>query len=82
MRGLVLTKSMLNLLRSDEVDIFLRLEANASAEPDVFTKRGKPERALYSARANDFMDVVAKVVNNSGLSLSIPHSFSRTDNFV
>lgn len=60
---------MLNLLRSDEVEIQLRLEENASAEPGVFTKRGKPDRALYSARANDFMDVVARVVNNSGLSI-------------
>lgn len=70
LRGLQLTRPLLEILRSDEVEIELSLDDNPSAEPGVFSKRGNADRLLYSTRANDFMDVCARVVNNSGQSSS------------
>lgn len=71
LRGLRLTRPLLEILRSDEVEIELSLDDNPSANPGVFSKRGSADRLLYSTRANDFMDVCARIVNNSG-----PFSFS------
>lgn len=70
LRGLRLTRPLLEILRSDEVEIELSLDDNPSADLGVFSKRGSGDRLLYSTRANDFMDVCARVVNNSGQSSS------------
>lgn len=60
LRNLHLTKPMLEILRSDEVDISLRLEVDARPDESIDGRR-----TVHSAAANDFMDVCARVVNNT-----------------
>lgn len=62
---------MLDILRGDDVDIQLYLDDNPSAEPGAFQFKGRGRRLVYSAMANEFIDICATIENNSReLSLS------------
>lgn len=62
---------MLDVLRGDEVDIHLTLQENASSEYGAVRREGQSRCEPYSIAANDFMDVCARVVNNSGKPLTL-----------
>lgn len=57
---------MLDVLRGDDVDIQLHLGENPSAEPGAFQLQGRGQRLVYSATANEFIDICATIDNNSG----------------
>ena len=61
-RALQLSKLMLDVLRGDDVEIILSLDENENSDAEK-KQRGRPSE--FSARANDFLDVCACVVNNS-----------------
>lgn len=65
LRGLRLTKPMLDVLRGDEVDVSLSLEPNSAASPGAFTRGTRDCSWVYSTAANEFVDVVIKVTNKS-----------------
>ncbi|GAA5872900.1 hypothetical protein JCM8547_003260 [Rhodosporidiobolus lusitaniae] len=71
LRDLQLDKPMLDILRGDEVEIELFLSENPSAEPGAFELKGRGQRLLYSAAADEFMDVCARVTNNSPAPLDL-----------
>ncbi|BGP16900.1 hypothetical protein JCM10213v2_004908 [Rhodosporidiobolus nylandii] len=73
LRGLYLTQPMLDIIRGEDVDINLYLSENASADPGAFELQGRGQRLLYSAAADEFIDVCAVVTNNlpSPLNLSL-----------
>ncbi|BGP40785.1 hypothetical protein JCM10449v2_004750 [Rhodotorula kratochvilovae] len=65
LRGMHLDKPMLDVLRGDAVDIALFLGENPSAEPGAFELQGRGARLTYSAAADEFIDVCARVTNHS-----------------
>ncbi|GAA5826496.1 hypothetical protein JCM11251_002398 [Rhodosporidiobolus azoricus] len=71
LRGLILDKPMLDVLRGDEVDVELYLSENPSAEPGAFELQGRGQRLLYSATADEFIDVCASVTNRSDSPLNL-----------
>ena len=56
---------MLDVLRGDDVEIFLSLGENEAADPASFEKKARGRPSEFVARANDFLDVCARVENNS-----------------
>lgn len=68
LRAVRLTEPMLALLRADEVEVSIHLAENPMADPDeaAFELKGRGKRLMYAARANEFIDVVIRVDNNSG----------------
>ncbi|GAA5896374.1 hypothetical protein JCM6882_000998 [Rhodosporidiobolus microsporus] len=86
LRGLVLDKPMLDILRGDEVDVEMYLGENPSAEPGAFELQGRGQRLMYSAAADEFIDVCTNVTNRSSspldlslrLELHPPESFSKS----
>lgn len=61
---------MLDILRGDEVDIRLSLAANPSSDNGVFAKT-RGHRQQYTAASNEFVDVLANVVNKSSTRPSL-----------
>jgi trafficking protein particle complex subunit 9 len=59
---------MLDVLRGDDVDIQLHLTDNPSSEPGAFQLKGRGQRLVYSATANEFIDICATVENHSSES--------------
>lgn len=64
-RALQLSKLMLDVLRGDDVEIILSLDENENSDAEAFEKKQRGRPSEFSARANDFLDVCACVVNNS-----------------
>ncbi|KPV77636.1 uncharacterized protein RHOBADRAFT_33796 [Rhodotorula graminis WP1] len=71
LRQLYLDKAMLDILRGDAVEVELFLEENPASEPGAFELRGRGSRLAYSAVADDFIDVCAKVTNHSPSPLEL-----------
>ncbi|GAA6044610.1 hypothetical protein JCM8097_006453 [Rhodosporidiobolus ruineniae] len=71
LRDLQLDKPMLDILRGDEVDVELYLDDSPSAEPGAFELQGRGQRLLYSAAADEFIDVCARVTNRSPFSVNL-----------
>ncbi|GJN91136.1 hypothetical protein Rhopal_004154-T1 [Rhodotorula paludigena] len=63
LRHLQLDKPMLDILRGDEVDIELYLGENDASDGGAFELQGRGSRLLYSAAADEFIDVCARVTN-------------------
>lgn len=72
---------MLDILRGDDVDIQLYLADNPSSDPNesVFSLKGRGQRLVYSAAANEFVDICAVVENHSGACCSVVHFFVSSD---
>lgn len=66
LRGLALDEQTLDTLRGDEVEIELFLAENPCAAPGAFELQGRGSRLVYSASANEFIDVCARVTNRCG----------------
>jgi hypothetical protein len=69
---------MLDVLRIDEVDIELALEASDASEAEVF-QRSRSQANHYVGTANEFFELRATVKNNTGrcqlhLSLPLPYA--------
>lgn len=60
---------MLDILRGDEVDIELYLGENDASDGGAFELQGRGSRLLYSAAADEFIDVCARVTNTYRTSL-------------
>ena len=57
---------MLEILRSDDINIEMYLGDNPAAEPGAFQLQGRGQRMVYSAAANEFIDVCIAIQNNTG----------------
>lgn len=65
LRGLQLTKPMLDVLRGDDVDIQLHLDDNSASDAGAFQLKGRGQRLVYTAAANEFIDICALIENLS-----------------
>ncbi|GAA6003089.1 hypothetical protein JCM10207_001980 [Rhodosporidiobolus poonsookiae] len=71
LRNLYLSQPMLDILRGDELDIELYLGENPASSPGAFELQGRGQRLLYSAAADEFIDVCAQVTNRSATPLDL-----------
>lgn len=66
LRGLRMSHSMLQILRGEEVSLTLSLVDSSSETGVPRSTSGKS--ITHFARPNEFLDVVASVINHSGMS--------------
>lgn len=71
LRNLHLSRPMLEILRLDEVDISLRIDGSDGA---AHLTSGSSRKQVYSAAANDFMDVYTRITNHTGASSCVSAS--------
>lgn len=72
LRELYLDEPMLDILRGDDLEVELYLDDNPSAEPGAFELQGRGQRLLYSAAADEFIDVCVRITNRSRTFYSPP----------
>ncbi|GAA5876487.1 hypothetical protein JCM16303_003552 [Sporobolomyces ruberrimus] len=65
LRHLPLEQRHLSILRLEDINVDLFLLENPSATPGAFDLKGKGQRLNYQARPDEFIDVCARVTNDS-----------------
>ncbi|GAA5936717.1 TRAPPII-specific subunit TRS120 [Sporobolomyces koalae] len=71
LRHLALDANQLSIVRLEEVSVDLFLVENPSASPEAFGLKGKGQRLVYEAQADEFIDVCARVTNDSSNTQSL-----------
>lgn len=65
LRHLPLDHEHLSVLRLEDISVELFLLENPSATPGAFDLKGKGQRLIYEAQPDEFIDVCARVTNDS-----------------
>ncbi|GAA5989707.1 hypothetical protein JCM5350_007364 [Sporobolomyces pararoseus] len=65
LRHLPLDHEHLSVLRLEDISVELFLLENSSATPGAFDLKGKGQRLIYEAQPDEFIDVCARVTNDS-----------------
>ncbi|KAM0789161.1 hypothetical protein ACM66B_000010 [Microbotryomycetes sp. NB124-2] len=71
LESLQLSKPMLEVLRSDDIEIEMCLQRNPSSEVDTFQLQGRGQRLVYTAASNEFIDVAVSIDNNTDATLDM-----------